>query len=256
MSEVEVLPEVKEILGAMLFASKIPVSPGQMRKVLKQVGEDRGGAYADFATLKESEIKKVMEDFKRELEQRGIGITITEVAGGYRFENIVRCGPWIRQLLERGKPQRLSRPALETLAIVAYRQPCVRSEIEAVRGVACDQVLRKLMELQLVKIVGRSDLPGRPMLFGSTHKFLEYFGIRHLDDLPGVSELARMTEEGNKAKGASRKDAEEHTAVQGELLVEVSETPHVDKVEVEKVDESEPVFEPDDDDNADEDEEK
>ena len=231
MSKIEVLPEVKEILGAMLFASKIPVSSGQMRKVLKQVGEDRGGAYADFATLKEAEIKKVVEDLARELEQRGIGLTIAEVAGGYRLENNVRCGVWIRQLLERGKPQRLSRPALETLAIVAYRQPCVRSEHEAVRGVACDQVLRKLMELQLVRIVGRSDLPGRPMLFGSTQKFLEYFGIRHLDDLPGVSELTRMNEAGKKSKQARQQDEDDQTPVQGELLVEASGKPHDDEAD-------------------------
>ncbi|NCC52973.1 MAG: SMC-Scp complex subunit ScpB [Spartobacteria bacterium] len=219
MSKVDVLPEVKEIVGALLFAAKNPVSPAQIRKVLKQVGEDRGGAYADFGTLKESEITAAVEGLGEELAQRGLGLSIAQVAGGYRLENDVRCGPWIRQLLERGKPQRLSRPALETLAIIAYRQPSVRSEIEAVRGVACDQVLRNLMELQLVRIVGRSELPGRPMLFGTTQKFLEYFGIRHLDDLPGVSELARMNQEDKKTGATAKKKNEEGPeAVQGELL--------------------------------------
>jgi segregation and condensation protein B len=96
---------------------------------------------------------------------------------------------------------------LETLAIIAYRQPCVRSEIEAVRGVAVDQILRNLLELQLVRIVGRSELPGRPMLYGTTQKFLEYFGINDLNDLPGVEELKGL--EGSKAEKGTQAAAEE-----------------------------------------------
>jgi segregation and condensation protein B len=177
--------------------------------VLKQVGEQRGGAYADFAQLKESEIRGQIEAISQTLKDGALGLSLNEVAGGYRLENDVRCGPWVRELLEKGKPQRLSKPALETLAIIAYRQPCVRSEIEAVRGVAVDQILRNLMELQLVRIVGRSELPGRPMLFGTTQKFLEYFGIRSLDELPGVEELSRSARDAQKRREADEGEQEE-----------------------------------------------
>ncbi|MBN2685112.1 MAG: SMC-Scp complex subunit ScpB, partial [Pontiellaceae bacterium] len=95
---------------------------------------------------------------------------------------------------------RLSKPALETLAIVAYRQPCLRSEIEEVRGVSVDAILRKLMDMQLVRVVRRSELPGRPWLFGTTQRFLEHFGINSVDDLPGSQELKRaMPQKENKA---------------------------------------------------------
>ena len=120
---------------------------------------------------------------------------VIEVANGFRFENDSSCGPWLRHLLERGRPTRLSRPALETLAIIAYRQPVMRSEIEAVRGVAVDQIIRNLLEMQLIKIVGRSELPGRPWQFGTTQKFLEHFGLKNLMDLPGVEELRRMEDD-------------------------------------------------------------
>jgi segregation and condensation protein B len=101
------------------------------------------------------------------------------------------CGPFVRSLLEKNQTVRLSKPALETLAIVAYRQPCLRSEIEEVRGVSVDAVLRKLIEMQLIRVVRRSELPGRPWLFGTTQKFLEHFGINTIDELPGAEELKR-----------------------------------------------------------------
>ncbi len=103
-------------------------------------------------------------------------------------------GPRDGQTLQLAAAQ-LSRPALETLAIIAYRQPCTRAEIEAVRGVAVDQIIRNLMEMQLIRIVGRSELPGRPWLFGTSQKFLEHFGLKRLDDLPGTEELRRLEQE-------------------------------------------------------------
>jgi len=212
MSKVDVLPEVKQIIGAMLFAAKHPVSAAQMRRVFQQVAENHGGATSDFAQLKEKDIKAAVEELSAELERSKVGMAISEVAKGYRLENEVSCGKWVRELLDRGKPQRLSRPALETLAIIAYRQPCVRSEIEAVRGVAVDQILRNLMEMQLVRIVGRREMPGRPMLFGTTQKFLEYFGINTLNDLPGVEELRRIENLG----GAGSRDQKGREAVSEE----------------------------------------
>lgn len=201
MSETEVLPELKQIIGALLFAAKGTVSAADIRRCLKQVAEDRGGVYRDFAELTEKDVVAALESFRRELEGARLGVNIADVANGFRMENDAACGPWLREFLHKGRASRLSRPALETLAVIAYRQPCSRAEIEAVRGVAVDQILRNLIDLQLIKIVGRSELPGRPWLFGTTQKFLEYFGLNNVKELPGVEELRRIEEEQAASKG-------------------------------------------------------
>ncbi len=200
MSELDVLPELKQIVGAMLFVNKQPLSVPEMRKVLVQVGEGRTDAMKDFAKASEKDLREALAQLGQDLKERHTGMHLAEMAGGFRLENDANCGPWLRRLLQKGRPNRLSRPALETLAIIAYRQPVVRSEIEAVRGVAVDQILRNLMELQLIKIVGRSELPGRPWQFGTTGKFLEHFGLKSLDDLPGTDELRRLEQEQLKRK--------------------------------------------------------
>lgn len=187
-----VLPELKQIIGAMLFVRKEPLTVAEIRRVLTATAERRGGITSDFAKANEALIREAVGELDRELTERKVGFHIIEVAGGWRLENDANCGPWLRTLLQKGRGTRLSLPALETLAIVAYRQPCVRSEIEAVRGVAVDQILRNLMEMQLVRVIGRSELPGRPWLFGTTQKFMEHFGLKSLDDLPGTDELRRM----------------------------------------------------------------
>lgn len=195
MSDVDVLPELKQIIGAMLFATKGSLTAGEIRRCLEQVAEARGGAARDFAQVSEADIRQAAEALRRQLDEQKMGFQVVEVANGLRLENDVACGPWLRQLLQKGRANRLSRPSLETLAIIAYRQPVTRGEIEAVRGVAVDQIIRNLMDLQLIKITGRSELPGRPWQFGTTQKFLEYFGLKHVRDLPGVEELRRMEEE-------------------------------------------------------------
>lgn len=186
------LPELKQIVGALLFGSKTPLGVAEIRKVLQQTAEIWGEHTRQYAEASNEDIAMAVSQLRADLAERKTGMRIQEVAGGYRLENDPACGPWLRQLLARGKPTRLSRPALETLAIIAYRQPCMRSEIEAVRGVAVDQILRNLLEMQLIRIVGRSPLPGRPWLFGTTQKFLEHFGLKSLDELPGIEELRRM----------------------------------------------------------------
>ncbi len=113
-----------------------------------------------------------------------------EVANGFRLVNASECGPWVRQLLEKSRATRLSKSALETLAVIAYRQPCTRTEIESIRGVSVDSVVRNLVELQLIKAVGRSELPGKPWLFATTNKFLEHFGLNSLSELPNRDDLA------------------------------------------------------------------
>lgn len=195
MSDVNVLPELKQIIGAMLFVSKQPLTLVAMRKALLQVAEKEGGATRDFAKATEPDLAAALEQLKIELDTHRCGFHVAEVAHGFKLENDVNCGPWLRQLLEKGRASRLSRPALETLAIIAYRQPCTRTEIEAVRGVAVDALIHNLLELQLIRVVGRSELPGKPWQYGTTQAFLEHFGLRSLDDLPGVEELRRMEAE-------------------------------------------------------------
>ncbi|MDQ6654941.1 MAG: SMC-Scp complex subunit ScpB, partial [Verrucomicrobiota bacterium] len=116
---------------------------------------------------------------------------LIEKADGWQLASDPAYATWVRQLFPAAKPQRLSAPALETLAIVAYRQPITRADIEAVRGVAVDGMLQSLMERGLVKIAGRAEVPGRPLLYETTQFFLEHFGLRNLDELPNADELRR-----------------------------------------------------------------
>jgi segregation and condensation protein B len=188
----EVLPDLRQIVGALLFAAKKPLTLKEIRKALADTGAVYGGPYIQFAEVKEEDLAAVVAELTAELARGGSGLCVAEVAHGYRLQNQINCGPWVRTLLDKDRTARLSKPALETLAIIAYRQPILRSEIESVRGVAVDQVLRNLVEMQLVKVVARSDLPGRPWLFGTTQRFLEHFGLRGLDEMPGMAELRRM----------------------------------------------------------------
>ena len=201
-----VLPELKQIIGAMLFVRKEPLTVAEIRRVLAATAERRGGITADFAKANEALVREAVDALGRELAERKAGFHVIEVAGGFRLENDANCGPWLRTMLQKGRGARLSLPALETLAIVAYRQPCVRSEIEAVRGVAVDAILKNLLEMQLVRVVGRSELPGRPWMFGTTQKFMEHFGLKSLDDLPGTDELRRL--EAEQARARAPKAAE------------------------------------------------
>jgi len=198
MSDIEVLPELKEIIGSLLFAAKKPVTAKEIRKTLIGAGQRYGNPYEPFARVQENEILAALEALKVELIQGSTGLHIAEVAHGFRLQNEMSCGPWVRTFLDKDRSAKLSKPALETLAIVAYRQPVLRSEIESVRGVSVDHILRNLVEVQLVKVVSRSELPGRPWLFGTTQRFLEHFGLRVLEDLPGMDELKRMELDGDK----------------------------------------------------------
>lgn len=260
MSDVNVLPELKQIIGAMLFVAKQPLTLAAMRKALQQVAEKEGGATRDFAKATEPDMAAALEALKIELETHNLGFHITEVAHGFKLENDVNCGPWLRQLLEKGRSSHLSRPALETLAIIAYRQPCTRSEIEAVRGVAVDAMIHNLLELQLIRVVGRSELPGKPWQYGTTQAFLEHFGLRSLDDLPGVEELRRMEAEQIKRReqvtveaAAVTPPAEEQA--ESAPAVEAS-AKTVEADDNEDLDEEDEFDEDDDEDDDDEDEDE
>ena len=188
----EVLPELKQIIGALLFAAKEPLKISQINNVIINTGNILKGVYLQYTKVNEEQIKEVIKELENELKTLSVGLELIKVAGGYRLQNNMLCGPFVRSLLEKNKTMKLSKPALETLAIIAYRQPCLRSEVEEVRGVSVDAVLRKLIEMQLIKVIKRSDLPGKPWLFGTTQRFLEHFGINSIEELPGSSELKKI----------------------------------------------------------------
>lgn len=199
MSQIDVLPELKEIIGSLLFAAKAPLTAREIRKALMGAGESYGGLYEQFSSVKEKAIEEAISELKKEFDRSATGLHVADVAHGFRLQNNIACGPWVRILLDKNRSAKLSKPALETLAIIAYRQPVLRSEIESVRGVSVDHILRNLVELQLVKVVGRSELPGRPWMFGTTQRFLEHFGLNCLEDMPGMDELKRRQEDAGKA---------------------------------------------------------
>ena len=193
---------LKKTIGAMLFAAKKPVTAADLKKIFVQTAEEEGEkdqASRQFSKIKESEICAALEQIKVDLIQIAAGIHLAEVAGGFRLQTDPECGPWLRQLLSSGRPSRLSKPALESLAIIAYRQPVTRAEIEGVRGVNVDNIVRHLLECQLIKIAGRSNLPGHPLLYGTTQIFLEHFGLQDINHLPGIEQLRRKEAERIKA---------------------------------------------------------
>ena len=197
-NDIEILPEIKQIIGSLLFASKEPLNLIQIKKAINETGNILSGVYKQYSKVNEQQIEESLKLLEDELSSNNLGIELSKVAGGYRLQNTLLCGPFVRSLLEKNKTMKLSKPALETLAIIAYRQPCLRSEIENVRGVSVDAVIRKLIEMQLVKIVKRSELPGKPWLFGTTSRFLEHFGINSIDELPNSNELRRIVSENFK----------------------------------------------------------
>ena len=199
--QTDVLPELKQIIVSLLFAAKEPLKVSQIRNVIIDTGNILKGVHLQYTKVNIDQINGVIKELEKELEALNLGLELIMVAGGYRFQNNMLCGPFVRSLLEKNKTMKLSKPALETLAIIAYRQPCLRSEVEDVRGVSVDAGIRKLIEMQLVKVVKRSNLPGKPWLFGTTQRFLEHFGINSVEELPGSSELKRIISKEVKSIG-------------------------------------------------------
>ena len=167
----------KRIVEALVLGAPEPVSAQKMAEVVP--GLDAEDARA------------LVVELGREYEELGRAFEIWEVAGGYQLRTRPEYASYLR-LLHRERPLRLSRAALETLAVVAYRQPVTRAEVEAVRGVEVDAVMRSLLERQLVRIAGHREVPGRPMLYATTKRFLEVFGLGELEDLPTLREIEQL----------------------------------------------------------------
>jgi segregation and condensation protein B len=178
------------IVEALLFASDTPISAARLAEL---------SGLGSVKTVKEH-ITALNEKYA----QVGLSFRIEAIAKGYQMLTVAAYRTWLAKLDKQRSQSRLTAAALETLAIVAYKQPIIRSDIEAIRGVACGEVLNRLREMGLVKIVGRAEIVGRPMLYGTTRKFLDVFGLADLDDLPPMESLVLK-----KRQQAAREETDE-----------------------------------------------
>ncbi len=171
---------LKGILEALLFVTADPIPVTRFLALLGAVTKH--------------EVEQALASLSHDYEQEGRGLQLAEVAGGYRIVTKAEFAPWLKRLEKVKAPSKLSRSALESLAIIAYKQPIVRAEVEHIRGVETSGVIRTLLERKLVRIVGRKEEPGRPIMYGTTKFFLEHFGLRDLSQLPPLREFKELGE--------------------------------------------------------------
>lgn len=183
--------KLNQIVEAMLFASKEPITTKVIAKIIRKVSK-REVPDDKLCSVNAKEIEKAIVTLNRSYEKKNSPYLIEERSKGWSLFTRIEYGVYLRELFPDLKPTRLSAPALETLAIVAYRQPITKAAVEAVRGVNVDGVLQSLIERGLVGIGGRADLPGKPFLYQTSKNFLEHFGIKNVDDLPNASELRQV----------------------------------------------------------------
>jgi segregation and condensation protein B len=180
--------EKRQIVEALVVAAHEPIAAARVAGIVP-------GCRA-------AEVAELVAELNAEYAEQGRSFEICEVAGGYQLRTRPEFGPWLQQAVAQ-RPLRLSQPALETLAVVAYRQPVTRAEIEHVRGVDVGAVLRSLIERRLVRIAGHREVPGRPMLYATTKRFLEVFELARLEDLPTLRDLRELAPEDAPAGAAA-----------------------------------------------------
>lgn len=168
---------LKAIIEALIFASEIPVS---FQHMVETLGVDEKDG-----------IRLALQELIQEYELKKGGVHIVEIAGGYQFRTRPETAPWIKKL-NKGRTASLSTAAMETLAVVAYRQPVLKSEVDRIRGVDTGGSLKNLIEKKLVRILGRKDVPGKPIIYGTTKKFLEVFNLKDLSELPTLKEYSDL----------------------------------------------------------------
>jgi segregation and condensation protein B len=194
---------LQEIVGSLLFASESPLSVSELRNAIKSVEpeeEDDKEIMDVYKTCTTREVEQALHGLEKELERAGVGFRLVCAGGTYRLQSTPSCGRYVRALLHLDRPNRLSKASLETLAIIAYRQPITKTEIEQIRGVAVDTIVKTLVELQLVRLVGRSELPGHPFLYGTTPLFLEHFGLSSLSQLNDIDPTLPRSDPRERAK--------------------------------------------------------
>ena len=187
--------ELKFILESLLFSAQKPLSPSELRDIFATAAaaEDADTTVKGLKKTKETEIIAALEELAKEHEAAARSYRLVCVAGSWQFVTRPEFAPWLKALVGvKARPSRLSQPALETLAIIAYRQPMTRAEIEQIRGVSVDGTMQTLLERGLVEQSGRAEVIGRPALYTTTTAFLEYLGLKSLEDLPAADELRRI----------------------------------------------------------------
>jgi segregation and condensation protein B len=213
--------ELKKIIESVMFAAERSLSTKELRQIFAEAtDEENPGATEGFRNVREAAIAVAIEELKVEYDTQQRSFQLVEIASGWRLVSRPEYAPWLKKLLDEARPHRLSQPSLETLSIIALRQPISRADIAAIRGVEVDGVIKTLLERDLITITGKSDAPGRPMLYGTTEKFLEHFGLRTIDDIPKAAEL--------RSQAAALKTAEEKqqtvSTPSGEAESEATET--------------------------------
>ncbi|MDA8431768.1 MAG: SMC-Scp complex subunit ScpB [Nitrospiraceae bacterium] len=168
--------EKKSLIEALLFISGEPVTLTALKT---------------GAEMPEPELKQLLDEMIYEYKERNGGVLLIEIANGYQLVTNPHYAHWVRKFRSTAASNKLSMPALETLAIIAYKQPIIKAELEQIRGVNSDGVVKTLLDRRLVKIMGRKEMPGKPLLYGTTREFLEYFGLKDLTELPTIAELTR-----------------------------------------------------------------
>jgi segregation and condensation protein B len=169
---------VKSVIEALIFSSDGPIAIEQIKKVLDN--------------LETTQVRSLIEELRREYEAQGRGIRIAEIAGGFQMITATDYAPFLKKLYKQRRVERLSKPALETLAIIAYKQPVTRLEIQSLRSVNIDGVMSTLVDRGLVRITGRKKAPGRPFVYGTTRQFLEHFGLKSLEELPKIENFGKL----------------------------------------------------------------
>jgi len=213
--------ELKFILEAILFSAQKPLSPGEIRDVFAKAAEEpeAEATVKALKKVKESELNAALEELVKDHEAAARSYRLVCVAGAWQFVTQPEFAPWLRALVGvKARPPRLSQAALETLAIIAYRQPMTRTEMEQIRGVSVDGTMQTLLERGLVEQSGRAEVIGRPALYSTTPMFLEYLGLKGLEDLPAADELRRIPIE--KPDAPLTADAGLATAAPAELKLE------------------------------------
>ncbi len=189
-------PALSLILEAILFASQKAVTAKELvthlRNAAAAVPAETTSPALAYAKVKEGQVHDALVELQAQVAASGRAYQVRETATGWLLSSAPGYAPWLRALYPEAKPTRLSASALETLAIIAYRQPITRADMEAVRGVSVDGVMQTLLDRGLVKIAGRSESAGRPLLYATTQFFLDHFGLRHLDELPNAAELRHI----------------------------------------------------------------
>jgi segregation and condensation protein B len=202
-------PDTLRVLEALLFASDDLLTAARLKTVLP------GGPDARA-------IRSMVDRINCQLQKERHPFEIVEIGGGYQFKTIAYYHPWVRQIFQEKISRRLSIQALECLSIIAYRQPLSKAEIEAIRGVISDGAMKTLLERRLITVTGRSEKVGRPLLYGTTHEFLTYFGLNKISDLPKIEEFEAMvrqkiedmpTEALKNAQEQAKQDAAEEAAL-------------------------------------------